>query len=260
MPDFPDCYPFMHRQKLPRIATTNSDTQIMVFNKEESTWVPEEYERWENDGVKWVIQDLPPEDEEKAIQLLVDHLGLDEVLCSSCGLNSDPESVEGISKFWRHCLSRRTSLACYAEKDGARTLVGANVCVVLRKGEHLSVEIEGKEWQNVYHGLEFVETKRDPFEYLGLDVLLCAYGLVVKREYRGARLGARLLNARQPLSKRLGVKATTTVFTGISSQKLAAKCGFTTIAEASLSEMAASGLDYPKDDQRVIKLMVKRFD
>ncbi|CAG5053702.1 unnamed protein product [Parnassius apollo] len=232
----------------------------MVFKREICSLFPREYERWESNGIKWVVQDLPPEDDEKALEIFRSDFCDDEVLCSTSGISRNPKSFQGILDFWRHCITQRTSLACYAEENGVRTLVAVNVCVPAQKVEEdNSVEIVGEEWQNVYHSLEYIETKCNPFEFLNLDVLLGAYGLLVKREYRGAKLGARLLNAREPLSNVLGIKATSTVFTGISSQKLATRCGFITIAEASLSEMAEAGLKYPKDDQRTIKLMVKKY-
>ncbi|XP_013148739.1 PREDICTED: uncharacterized protein LOC106111259 [Papilio polytes] len=232
----------------------------MVMKGERKANYPQEYERWEADGVTWVIQDLPPEDEEEFIDILVDHLSTDEVLCSVTRLIEHPESVKGISDFWRVCVAERTSIACYKEVDGVKTLAGGNCCVIAKKDDEMSIEIRGEKWKTVFEGLKFAEDKCNPFEYLGEDVLLVGYGLVVRREFRGARLGARILNAREPLCKQLGVKAATTVFTGISSQKLAARCGYITTAEATLQEMAEAGLDYPKDDQRSIKLMVKKFN
>ncbi|MBQ5153881.1 hypothetical protein EGM85_11555 [Macrococcus caseolyticus] len=49
------------------------------------------------------------------------------------------------------------------------------------------------------------------------------------------------------------------LFTGPASQKSAARAGFTTIATITLKELAEAGLNYPKDENRCIKLMVKRF-
>ncbi|MBQ5153882.1 hypothetical protein EGM85_11560, partial [Macrococcus caseolyticus] len=54
-------------------------------------------------------------------------------------------------------------------------------------------------------------------------------------------------------------KATWTLFTGPASQKSAARAGFTTIASITLKELAEAGLNYPKDENRCIKLMVKSF-
>ncbi|KOB76073.1 Uncharacterized protein OBRU01_06366 [Operophtera brumata] len=122
------------------------------------------------------------------------------------------------------------SIGCYEEKDGQKTLVALNVCIVGHEGDD--------------HELE---------------TLLHAMGLVVKREYRGRQLGQKLLAAREPLCLSQGIKGTATVFTGIGSQKPATKCGFHAIADFSIAEMAEAGLPYPKDDERRVKYMVKKY-
>ncbi|XP_068628816.1 uncharacterized protein [Battus philenor] len=232
----------------------------MVLERNQDSSFPRVYDTWETADTKWVIQDLPPEDDENLIELLAEHLCSDEVLCSASGLSNNPKSVKGICDFWRESIAKRTSLACYKETGGTRSLVGANVCLIAKRDDYYdSSKLEGEEWVNVYNGLEFLKTKCDPFKYLNVDVLLIGMGLVVKRECRGDKLGSRILNAREPLCKHLGIAATSTVFTGVGSQISAARCGFISIGEATLGEMAEAGLNYPKNDQRVVKLMVKQF-
>ncbi|KAG6442946.1 hypothetical protein O3G_MSEX002598 [Manduca sexta] len=221
---------------------------------------PRVYDTWESNGVKYIVQDLPAEDDETAIKILVDNLCTDEVLCNLSELVKDPESVHGIVAYWRYYLAKRMSLGCYAEINGEKKLVGLNVCYVGCKGEHDDLEIIGKKWKNVYDVLEYGESKYDVYALLGMDKILHALGLVVAREYRGAKFGARLLNARTPLSLSQGVKGTATVFTGIASQTLAYKCGFTDALVMPISELAEIGLDYPKNDDRVIKFMIKKFE
>ncbi|XP_022115446.2 uncharacterized protein LOC110993470 [Pieris rapae] len=222
---------------------------------------PRIWNKWEANGQEWVVQDLDPKDDEEALDILVAHLCTDEILCSLSKITEDAESVEGIRKFWALCIAQRMCPALYTWVDGKKTLVALNVCAVISAGDTFpDVEIKGKKWKNVYDGLVFLENKRDPHKYLGLDLLLHAFGLVVKREYRGHRLGAKLLAAREPLSKAHGIKGTTTVFTVQASQKLAASCGFETICEVSWKELADSGLDYPPEPNKYIKLMVKRYD
>ncbi|KAJ0181463.1 hypothetical protein K1T71_003548 [Dendrolimus kikuchii] len=221
---------------------------------------PVVYDKWEADGVNWIIQDLPPEDDEEAVKILVDNLCPDETLCALSELMKDPESVRGISEFWRYYLNERMSLGCYVEEGGTKKLVALNVCLVTCEGEHDEVEIVGEKWKNVYDVLCLMEEKEDAFKYLGLDKLLYAMGLVVKREYRGSKLGAKVLAARRGLALSQGLKGTSTVFTGIASQKVAYMCGFECIAEAPIKHFAELGLKYPKDDETLIKLMVKKFE
>lgn len=59
-----------------------------------------------------------------------------------------------------------------------------------------SLQIEGEAWKQVYGALEYAELKFDAFKYLEVDMMLHSYGLVVKREYRGRKLGSKILDAR----------------------------------------------------------------
>ncbi|XP_045761510.1 uncharacterized protein LOC123864855 [Maniola jurtina] len=231
------------------------------FTRQWDASCPREWDRWEDDGVTWVIQDLAPEDDETALQILEYDFLPDEPLCTCSKLTEDPESVTSMVSFWRECLAQRMTLGCYRLTNGDKELVALNVCVVDTIDEKVpSTPIEGVAWKNVYGAMEYIEKKCDPFKYLNLDKILHALGLSVKREYRGKRLGSRILAAREPLSLAHGVKATATVFTGPASQKSAARCGFHTICAVSAPELADNGLNYPRDDNIVIKLMVKRFD
>ncbi|KAJ2944043.1 hypothetical protein O0L34_g8375 [Tuta absoluta] len=92
---------------------------------------PKEYDRWEADGVTWVIQDLPPDDDDEALAIFEEHFIPDEVLCATSGLLNDELSVKSIKDYWRGCLAKRMSLACYAHKDGVKTLAGLNICIVI---------------------------------------------------------------------------------------------------------------------------------
>lgn len=48
----------------------------------------------------------------------------------------------------------------------------------------------------MYDVLVFAENKANAYEHLGLETLLHAMGLVVKKEYRGKGLGVKILAAR----------------------------------------------------------------
>ncbi|XP_028158730.1 uncharacterized protein LOC114351648 [Ostrinia furnacalis] len=231
----------------------------MVFKRDWDSSCPRVWDRWEANGRTWVVQDLRPEDDEKALRMLVDVLVPDEALCAACDLYNDPVSIASIEEVWRKTIAERMTLGCYTEVDGPMTLVALNACTVMEKGEHPELTIEGKAWKNVYAVIDYIEQKKDAFEVVGTDVLLHALGLVVSREFRGSRLGGRILAAREPLCKSVGIKGTATVFTGPASQKLAAKCGFTTIAQVTWAELADSGLDYPREE-KIVKYMVKKYE
>jgi RimJ/RimL family protein N-acetyltransferase len=64
------------------------------------------------------------------------------------------------------------------------------------------------------------------FQQYNVDEYLIAYGLCVDSTYRGRGVATEMLKARRPLLKALGLKVTTTAFTGIGSQKAAEKAGY----------------------------------
>ncbi|KAJ8735111.1 hypothetical protein PYW08_014361 [Mythimna loreyi] len=232
----------------------------MGFKRVWDSSCPRVWDKWESNGTTWVIQDLPPEDDEEAIKVLLENLCTDETLCSLSNVLDDSVSVQHMVGFGRAGLAQRMSLACYEEKDGKSKLVGLNLCSVICEGDQVDDVIEGERWINVHEASKLAQNKVDALKYLGIDKVLCGHGLVVIREYRGAKLGSRILEARKALSLHNGIKGTCSVFTSPASQISAARAGFTTIATTTLKELAESGFNYPKDESRVLKLMVKKFE
>lgn len=66
----------------------------------------------------------------------------------------------------------------------------------------------------------------DVFQHYNVNAYLIAYGLCVDTAYRARGIATEMLKARGPLLKALGLKVTTTAFTGIGSQKAALKAGY----------------------------------
>lgn len=232
----------------------------MPFKRDWDSSCPRVWDTWDGEnGDKWVIRDLPPEDDELAFKVLLENLCPDEELCKHTKLVDDPESVASMANFWRYYLAQRMSLACYQEINGVSNLVAVNVCLVHCQGEEDNDVIEGRAWKNVYDALIVCDQKEDIFKYLGVNKVLYAFGLVVHREYRGKRLGSRVLAAREPLALHHGLTATSTVFTGSASQISAERVGFETVATVTWKELAEAGLEFPKDETRCIKLMAKKY-
>ncbi|XP_059049412.1 uncharacterized protein LOC131844516 [Achroia grisella] len=232
----------------------------MLFKRTWDESCPCVWDRWESDGTSWIIQDLPPEDEKDALDILLKDQCPEETLLTLNNIANDPESLESMCNGWQYFFKQRLTLACYAVSGDKRTLVGLNICAVKLKGENLDIEIRGENFKNLVKTSVYMESKANCLEYLGLDKALIAVGLVVKKEYRGSRIGGRLLSAREPLCQFLGVKGTISTFTGIASQKLAERCGFTTICEITIKQLSEAGLNYPKDDNRTLKIMVKKYE
>lgn len=77
----------------------------------------------------------------------------------------------------------------------------------------------------------------DVFDFLKCETFLDAFGLGVKRNFRGRGIAVELLKARVPLLKSLGLNLTVTTFSTLSSQKAAEKAGFKEIFAVSYKEL-----------------------
>ncbi|KAJ8733639.1 hypothetical protein PYW07_014190 [Mythimna separata] len=180
----------------------------MAFTRVWDSSCPRVWDKWESDGTTWVIRDLPPEDDDEAIKILLENLCTDETLCFLSNVLEDPVSVQHMVEFGRAGLAQRVSLACYKEKNGNSKLVALNLCSVICEGDKDDDVIEGERWRNVLEASRLAQNKVDALKYLGINKILCGHGLVVAREYRGAKLGSRILEARTALGLHNSIKGT----------------------------------------------------
>lgn len=74
--------------------------------------------------------------------------------------------------------------------------------------------------------LDYTASQVNVYEKFKVDRFLTAYGLVINPEYRGRGIATEVLNGRVPLSKALGIRVIANAFTGIGSQKAAAKAHY----------------------------------
>lgn len=72
----------------------------------------------------------------------------------------------------------------------------------------------------------YVTKQFNCYEVYNINKYLSALGLVVSHKYRGRNVSPEILKARFPLCKALGIKVTSTVFTGGVSQRAAERAGF----------------------------------
>ncbi|XP_063836573.1 uncharacterized protein LOC135085693 isoform X2 [Ostrinia nubilalis] len=213
-------------------------------------------------GLSFQIRDMEDEYKEQCLDLMQETFMRDEPLCKILDIKSDPTSIRTIRDNWEAYMSQGVSLACFTEEDGKPgTLVGFNIVLVKSKDdpEEDMENVKGESWKKLLKTLVAAEDLVDVFDHYGVDRFLTSSGLTVLPEFRGQNIGGKIFAAREPLCKALGIKATATVFTAITSQVLAAKCGYEVLAELPYSAMMKQGIDLTDCECKTAKLMGRKF-
>lgn len=87
-----------------------------------------------DDVVEFVIKDLPEEDYDRAVKLMLDDFIPDETICFCGGLAEDPIGREEMGEFWHGELKNKISIGCYENND-SRKLAGVTVLAVHSKDD-----------------------------------------------------------------------------------------------------------------------------
>jgi hypothetical protein len=89
--------------------------------------------------VEYLIQDLPLEDYERALDLLADSHLVDETIHACRNISANAQAVKEARDFWSKKLTEKVSLACF--KQGSNDLVGVNILSVASKGDTVSAAV-----------------------------------------------------------------------------------------------------------------------
>lgn len=152
-------------------------------------------------------------------------------------------AVQEISTFWREMLPKGFSIACF--KKNSDEIIGMNVLDVSSVKDpkddskvkcsifsifvssfFLCFQFQSQNLSDVFGVMSHAQEQFNVFQHYKVEEYLIAYGLCVDTTYRGRGIATEMLKARKPLLEALGLKVTTTAFTGIGSQKAAKKAGF----------------------------------
>lgn len=79
---------------------------------------------------------------------------------------------------------------------------------------------------DIFGVMSYAQQQFNVFKAYNVEEYLIAYGLCVDTNYRARGIATEMLKARAPMLKALGLKVTTTAFTGVGSQKAAEKAGY----------------------------------
>ncbi|XP_055684454.1 uncharacterized protein LOC129790769 isoform X2 [Lutzomyia longipalpis] len=210
-------------------------------------------------NVKYRIEDIREDRFDEVLDLMANVFLKDEVTCVSLDLFNDPD-FNG-RNFWLEILNKKISVICF--KEGSDEICGFNLLEVLEKDvEEPEPEFKSKKVQDLLKVMNFVKAKADTYNRHGVDKFLHAMGLLVMPKYRGLGLATEILKARVPLGKALGLQLTGTVFTGIGSQRTAAKAGFIEDYSVLYEDLKNKEpfVDFPNISTPKMKFMSLRLD
>lgn len=88
------------------------------------------------------------------------------------------------------------------------------------------MKFQSQNLSDVFGVMAHAQRQFNVFQHYNVSEYLIAYGLCVDTMYRQRGIATEMLKARGPLMSALGLQVTTTAFTGIGSQKAAAKAGY----------------------------------
>lgn len=99
------------------------------------------------------------------------------------------------------------------------------------------LQCEDQNAKDLFEAMSYATKQFDVYATYNVDQYLTAYGLCVNPEYRGRGIATEMLRARAPILEALGLKVTSTAFTGIGSQIAAKKAGYEEVFVISFSDI-----------------------
>ncbi|XP_055524503.1 uncharacterized protein LOC129718108 [Wyeomyia smithii] len=210
--------------------------------------------------ITYRVEDLTEDRFDDVIQHYMENFLDDEPLCQSKKVSEDELSLAEIRGFWRWCLNKRMTIACY--KKGSREIVGAYLLHVKGSKKLLDAKIRGEKLKDIVATNEYMTDQYDVQKQYDVEYYLTAYGLAINQRYRGREIATEMLKVRVPLCRAFGIKVTATNFTALASQLAAAKVGFRTDLEVTYDDFAKMGPHYfyPGIKSKSLKLMSLKIE
>ncbi|CAL7952322.1 unnamed protein product [Xylocopa violacea] len=214
--------------------------------------------------IKFSIQEVPEDRYEEIVEYMCKYFIVDEPICKSFNGINDPEFVEDFRQFWKEFIKHGLTVAAFVENpNGGKPIIAAvNMLALSLKEDDMELDaLKTEKGQRLMTVLVNLSKEANIYEKYGVDRYMSAFGLSVHPFYRGAALGAHLLNARTDIGREYKISVTSTAFTSPISQKLAARCGFETVAEKNFNEFVDEDGNeiLPGIESKCLKIMAKKL-
>lgn len=181
--------------------------------------------------VKIVLQELPEDRFDDALDHMLTYFIVDEPCCKSLKVTEDPVVYEDFRNIWTIIMKQGITIVAFGEngEDGKPEIAGLNVVGVEVKDDDRKIDnykIKSPLTEKLISTIIKFCKEAKIYEYYNVDRYMYAFGLSVHPSYRGHALGADILNTRLQIGREYNIPVTSTAFTSAISQKLAARCGF----------------------------------
>ncbi|XP_031616759.1 uncharacterized protein LOC116336780 [Contarinia nasturtii] len=157
--------------------------------------------------VEYRIQDVPESKFKDALKLMLEFY------------NTQEPMNEVLDKlWWESVLKLNLSVGCLKIRpDGSEELVGVNLLYVQTPNNECPDETEPDLAVVFYF---------DVFSTYNVDYYLTSDGIIVHPDYRGRKIGEKMLRAREAICRKHSIEVTSSVFSSISSNIIAERAGF----------------------------------
>ncbi|CAH0558193.1 unnamed protein product [Brassicogethes aeneus] len=200
------------------------------------------------DGKKrqYWVQDLTDDLLEPAIDYMCTGFMEDEAICKYNKYIEDPNAIEIARQYWKNQAQQKLCLICLTKNDLGRTEIAA-VNMTYRSYENEPDEeskIKNHKIDTLTEMIKYIYTKVDVYKTLNIEDQLTAWGLYVVPKYRRDGVGVEMLKSREALCRAVGIPATLTLFTSLTSQAVAKKSGFTELVDVTHDELEKVNPDF----------------
>lgn len=216
--------------------------------------------------VKIVLQELPEDRIEDALDYMLTYFVVDEPCCRSLNVSEDPVVCQDFRNIWKIIMKQCLSTVALVEnaEGGKPEIAGLNVLGVEIKDDERKVDnykIKSPLTERIIATIMKLCKDAKIYEYYDTDRYMYAFGLSVHPSYRGHALGGHILNTRLQIGKEYKIPVTSTAFTSEISQKLAARCGFEVRLEKDYKQIVDNeGKEiFPNIKFKTFKVMARRL-
>jgi GNAT superfamily N-acetyltransferase len=202
--------------------------QFVVFPRRDGIAYPQIYSKFkvkrDDNEVQFYIQDLTANYFDEAVDFIVDNHARGAVFHNAAATLVQESGVERVRAAYRRVFEEKISLICL--RADTNEVVGLNALHIKSKHDAPPAVSDDPNFRKVMEATKFIETSFDVTSHYHVDRFMFAAGLCVDATYRGCGIATKILKARAPLMRAIGIELTTSIFSTTGAQKAAKAAGY----------------------------------